>query len=463
MATKRPAKNSRKTKAIAASGLAMGITASLADQLGLSDALQAGSAAPSSDALIDAALENMLQQALQDQQASFESQALAEAEPALTEDNLSLGEVPEELSPEELLARAEAEALADADALAEGAIEPAPFGDDVLLAQAAGASGDAGAAAGAAGEGAAAAGAGVDAATAGNLAAEAAAAGAAGTSPALGTLALAGLGPVGAVIGAVAAAAAVADSGGDGTPEEQVTRISVGLTGLTGGAVADANTAGNPVVIAGMGTGSTDIDALNAVGSTFNQSLDVELDLGATAGPSADLGTSLAGLQNFGIDRVSGAEGQQVVISEGLGAGFDAASAPADFFASDLDVQLLLDSDVEGTIMANGLTLKDLAKLGIDSIDNKVGVVDKISIDTGLDDGLSSADLAQQLSDLIAQFDSSNPIFAAEDEVTAQLTGYTGAQLEATKGDLTGNEIDKIIALGIDYIQGSDGIWDLNA
>ncbi|WP_169929008.1 hypothetical protein [Macromonas bipunctata] len=105
-----------------------------------------------------------------------------------------------------------------------------------------------------------------------------------------------------------------------------------------------------------------------------------------------------------------------------------------------------VDVDVTGTALADhGITLDDLANLGIDSVDVHVGQMDTIGIDAK--DGLTADNLAEELTKLVEKFQ--GQVFAAQDEVTL----HVGDNAVAGLSDALLNEIE---LLGIDFLSGND-------
>jgi hypothetical protein len=244
----------------------------------------------------------------------------------------------------------------------------------------------------------------------------------------------------------------------------------------------------------------------------FASGLDVTLDVtdDAVADGTFQLNSSLAGLADLGIDYITGVSGQDVTLTGGVGSlgdnlltfaeslnvtvelsdadistytgnwsdmatdlsgvGVDVISVGgvADISLSDVtaliseglsfaatdDINLDVTS-VEGTTMG-GHSLQDLADLGVDTVEDNSGEVNTINLTAGdtVTDGMSEADLAQALSDILAKFDTGVPVFESEDIVTVSIGD----------NDVTGltDLLDEIELLGIDALSDTDGneLWN---
>ncbi len=306
----------------------------------------------------------------------------------------------------------------------------------------------------------------------------------------------------------------LADDAGLDAVVDGTIQLNTSLAGLAGlGIDQITGAAGLNVAVTG---GVGDQTAFGGLGGVphFDQGLNVTQHLVAgdalvdgVAGVDGTihLNTSLAGIAGLGIDAVTGADGQHVVVMGGIG-----ATSPADLpnltkFAAGLnvtqhvtqadlvaldgfagaapvlaghnidtlsveggaanlnldDVSALLeaglnfaasdnisfvDVDVTGTALADhGITLDDLANLGIDSVDVHVGQMDTIGIDAK--DGLTADNLAEELTKLVEKFQ--GQVFAAQDEVTL----HVGDNAVAGLSDALLNEIE---LLGIDFLSGND-------
>ncbi len=250
---------------------------------------------------------------------------------------------------------------------------------------------------------------------------------------------------------------------GDMATADGTIQLNSSLTGLAGlGIDHITGDAGQDVFINGGLGNNAALTALAAGGFGFGNNLDVTLgglnaaaldNYSGGAGALAGWSGATTDLAAIGVDTISVGTADVSLddISALISSGLDFAGA---------DNISFIDASVEGTLMAggHGITLDDLADLGIDTIDADADAVNTFTLVAGGDvaDAMSSVDLEKALADILAKFDGA--VFADEDLVSLDI----GDNATAVAG-LGQAFLSEIELLGIDsFSNGGDEIWNKN-
>ena len=228
----------------------------------------------------------------------------------------------------------------------------------------------------------------------------------------------------------------------------------LGIDHITGDTGQDVFIAGG---IGGIDSVSVNLSTLASGGFSFASNLDVTVSVSPTDLTAYSIGSGgwigvTTDLAAIGVDTISvgTADVSLADISALISSGLNFAAT---------DNISLVDPNVEGTLMAgSGITLNDLADLGIDTIDAHVNVIDTIKIVAGgeVAANMSSADLEKALSDILAKFH--GVVFADQDNVSLDIGSNAAAVAGLGQILLGGIEL-----LGIDALSnGNVELWHKN-
>ncbi len=254
------------------------------------------------------------------------------------------------------------------------------------------------------------------------------------------------------------AADATTDAIDDGTIQ-----LNTSLAGLAGlGIDHITGDAEQDVFISGGFGNFTSAHLATLAAGGFANNLDVTLG-GLSSSDLTNYSASISGMAGW-----SGATTDLVAIGvDIISVGTDDVSLDdiAALISSGLDFAAadnisLIDADIEGTLMAGGgISLDDLADLGIDTVDADTGAAGNIKLAAGdtVTDEMSSSDLESALADILAKFDGA--VFAEQDNVSLDIGNNAVAVADLSAGLLEG-----IVLLGIDtFSNGEVELWNKNS